>query len=62
MGQISSSWMPGDDHATEPAPKTQPTRPKEGKPITMPVPKRDEIERLLTRAAQAVKPEDGDSG
>jgi hypothetical protein len=35
---------------------TQATKPAKGKPITIPVPKRDEIEDLLSRAAQPTKP------
>jgi hypothetical protein len=30
---------------------TQKTQPKKGKPISIPVPKRDEVERLISRAA-----------
>jgi hypothetical protein len=36
-------------------PKTQKTRPKKGKPIEIPVPKRAEVEGLLKRAAQPLK-------
>ena len=35
----------------ERAKKTQKTRPKKGKPIEIPVPKRGEVEGLLKRAA-----------
>jgi hypothetical protein len=31
---------------------TQPTQPAKGKPIDIPVPEREEIERLLTKAAK----------
>lgn len=41
-----------DDHKTEPTPKTQLTQPKEGEPIEIPVPKEQEIEGLLSRAAK----------
>jgi hypothetical protein len=39
--------MPPDQ--TEP---TQKTQPKKGKPIDIPVPKREDIERLLSKAAK----------
>jgi hypothetical protein len=38
-----------DDHEAEPTQKTQPAK---GKPIDIPVPKREDIERLLTKAAK----------
>ena len=41
-----------DDHASKPKPKTQKTQPKEGEPIQIPVPKEDEIEALISRAAK----------
>lgn len=34
---------------------TQQTRPKKGKPIEIPVPKRSEVERLLAKAAKPRK-------
>lgn len=37
---------------TEPAEPTQRTQPKNGKPIDIPVLKRDDIERLLMKAAK----------
>jgi hypothetical protein len=45
--------MAEDDPKQEPKP-TQETKPAEGKPIMIPVPKRDEIEDLLSRAARPV--------
>lgn len=36
---------------------TQPTKPKRGKPMQIPVPTRDEIEDALQRMAQPAKPE-----
>ncbi len=41
--------MTDNDHDAEP---TQKTQPKKGKPIAIPVPEREEIERLLTKAAK----------
>ena len=41
--------MPEDDHSAEP---TQKTQPKKGRPIDIPVPKREDIERMLTKAAK----------
>jgi hypothetical protein len=46
--------MAEDDPQQDPTP-TQETKPAKGKPITIPVPKRDEIEDLLSRAAQQTK-------
>lgn len=37
-----------DDHDAQPTQQTQPVR---GEPITIPVPKREEIEDLIDRAA-----------
>lgn len=42
--------MPDDDQT--PAEPTQKTQPKKGRPIDIPVPKREDIERLLTKAAR----------
>lgn len=39
-------------------PKTQLTRPKEGEPIEIPVPKEDDFEKLVRRA---VKGKDGET-
>lgn len=39
-----------DNHEQEPTQKTQPAK---GKPIDIPVPGREDIERLLTKAAKA---------
>ena len=48
------------DHEREPTQKTQPQgkdkRGRPHKPIDIPIPKRDDIERLLTKAAKTVKP------
>ena len=44
--------MPDDQHGSEPTPKTQLTKPKEGEPIEIPVPKERGIEDLLSRAAK----------
>jgi hypothetical protein len=41
-----------DDQEQEPTPKTQQTKPAKGEPIQIPVPKRDEIEELLSRSAR----------
>jgi hypothetical protein len=42
-------------------PKTQPTQPKKGKPIEIPIPKREDIEDLLSRAARPLpKPDQAD--
>lgn len=38
-----------DEHDKQP---TQKTQPKKGRPIDIPVPKREDIERLLTKAAR----------
>jgi hypothetical protein len=38
-----------EDHDSEP---TQLTQPKKGKPIEIPVPKREDIENLLSRSAR----------
>jgi len=38
-----------DEHHEQP---TQKTQPKKGKPIDIPVPAREEIERLLSKAAK----------
>jgi hypothetical protein len=38
-----------DDHGSQP---TQPTQPKKGEPVEIPVPKRETIDELLKRAAQ----------
>lgn len=35
---------------------TQKTRPKKGRPVDIPVPKRDDIERLLSKAAKPSPP------
>jgi hypothetical protein len=43
-----------DDHEPEPTPKTQLTQPKEGEPIEIPVPKEDDFEKLVRRAARTV--------
>jgi hypothetical protein len=45
--------MTDDDQEQEPTP-TQQTKPAKGEPIEIPVPKRDEIEDLLSRAAKPV--------
>jgi hypothetical protein len=37
---------------------TQLSQPKKGKPITIPVPKRDDFEQLVTRAANTAGDED----
>jgi hypothetical protein len=50
--------MAEDDPLQDPTP-TQETKPAKGKPITIPVPKRDEIEDLLSRSARTPKPEVG---
>jgi hypothetical protein len=47
---------PQDVPQAEPTP-TQQTKPAKGKPITIPVPKRDEIEDLLRRSARPVSGE-----
>jgi len=36
-------------------PKTQPTQPKKGEPVEIPVPKRSEFDRLLAKAAKPKK-------
>jgi len=41
--------VPSEDEQQEP---TQKTQPKKGRPIDIPVPKREEIEALLTKAAK----------
>jgi hypothetical protein len=41
-----------NDHAQEPTPKTQPTQPKKGEPIEIPVPKEDDFEKLVRRAVK----------
>jgi len=41
-----------NDDTPEP---TQKTQPKKGRPIDIPVPKREDIERLLSKAAQPDK-------
>lgn len=55
-----------DDHQPEPKPKTQKTQPKgidpeTGKPydgIEIPVPKEQEIEDLISRAAKGKRPDE----
>ncbi|MGI8729982.1 MAG: hypothetical protein ACR2LK_08345 [Solirubrobacteraceae bacterium] len=44
--------MPSEDEQQEP---TQKTQPKKGRPIDITVPKREDIERLLSKAAQPDK-------
>jgi hypothetical protein len=41
--------------------KRQKTRPKKGKPIEIPVPKREDFDKLLDRAASGSPPQTGDS-
>lgn len=41
--------------------QTQKTQPKKGKPVEIPVPKRDTIDRLLRKAAKPLKDDDSDS-
>jgi hypothetical protein len=48
-----------DDDQQAPA-ATQETKPAKGNPIMIPVLTREEIDGLLTRAAQHVKPKDDD--
>jgi hypothetical protein len=45
--------MAEDDPRREPTP-TQKTKPAKGEPIEIPVPKREDIENLLNRAAQPI--------
>lgn len=40
---------------------TQKTRPREGEPIEIPVPKREAIDKLLRKAAQPTKADNSDS-
>jgi hypothetical protein len=43
------------ENESEPEPRpTQQTKPAEGEPIEIPVPKRDEIEDLLSQAAKPI--------
>lgn len=49
--------MANDQHAQEP---TQPTRPKEGEPVEIPVPKVSTIRAAIRKIAQPVKPERGE--
>lgn len=44
--------MPSDEQTPAPTQKTQPAN---GKPIDIPVPKREDIEALLTKAAKPDK-------
>jgi len=42
-----------DDSQAPTEQSTQKTQPKKGRPIDIPVPKREDIERLLSKAANA---------
>lgn len=44
-----------DNHAREPTPETQPTQPKKGEPIEIPVPKISTIRAAIRKVA---KPDD----
>jgi len=47
--------MSENDQESEPMEPTQLTQPKQGEPVQIPVPKREDFEKVLKRAA---KPED----
>jgi hypothetical protein len=49
--------MPDDQHEREP---TQPTHPKKGEPVEIPVPKVSTIRAAIRKVAQPVKPERGE--
>ena len=44
-------------HEQQTTPKTQPTQPKKGEPIEIPVPKVSTIRAAIRRVAQPIKPE-----
>jgi len=46
--------MADDDHDAEP---TQQTQPKKGEPITIPVPKKDDVMKFLEKVAKTPDPE-----
>jgi hypothetical protein len=48
-----------DDHGAEP---TQPTKPKKGKPVEIPVPKRGNVMDFLEKAAKLPDPERAENG
>ncbi len=45
-----------NDQESEPTEPTQLTQPKQGEPVQIPVPKREDFERVLRRAAQVPPP------
>jgi hypothetical protein len=48
-------------HDDEPTPKTQPTQPKKGKPVEIPIPKKGDVMSFLEKAAKTPDP-DGPDG
>lgn len=45
-----------DDHAQDPTPKTQPTQPKKGEPVEIPVPKISTFRAAIRKVAKPTKP------
>jgi hypothetical protein len=47
--------MADEKRGAEPTPKTQETQPKQGDPVEIPVPKREDFEKLLRRAEDSTR-------
>jgi hypothetical protein len=55
--------MPDDDVPEKPSEQpTQQTRPKKGKPVEIPVPKKGDVMSFLEKAAKTPDPERSDAG